>query len=839
MKTTLPGNWFKSRAVAVKISKWFDPAGSRRGRTLCWFFQTSLIAAFATATVSLTAEVSFTSLYNFKTGPQAWPVGSLVRGSDGSLYGTASSGGPYTSGTVFKITPDGSMTILHSFTGSDGSAPRTPMVLASDGFFYGFASGGVPPNPPTIFKISADGAFTNIYTFTNNFYGEAPVGELLQGNDGYLYGVTSHGGSNGLGTLFKLSTNGVLTSLYSFTGGADGGNPQGGLCQGSDGYFYGTTTRSSNIFCTVFKFDGSGTLTTISSFDRGAGTLESKLVQGNDGNFYGSRVSSGWGTSAFKMTPDGTLTDLYPFPKEDGANAFSISGLSKGSDGYFYGTTAAGLTYPSGTVFKMDTNGTATILHVFVVPGEGEYASSLVQGADGSFYGTTVVGGTNNTGTVFKAAPDGTFTSLYSFPQLFPLGDSPGNGVIQGSDGNFYGTTKDGGSFNLGTIFKLDTNGVLTSLHSFTGGFGGAYGTSGLVQGNDGSFYGSTPFGGTNGGGTLYKITPNGTFTTLCSFPSGGNSGNSSSTLVQAGDGNFYGTVADEIFKITSAGAFTLLYTFTNGADGSIPYGGFVEGADGNLYGTTFTGGTNEGHGTVFKITPQGALSVLNTFNGTNGGNPTAGLCLGKDGYFYGTTSYGGTNLQQGGFGTIFRINSTGDLTTLYCFTGGGDGSNPQTPLTQATDGFFYGVVTGGGSNGWGAIFKTGADGSFSNVYTFTNGADGGFPHTPLIQATDGSFYGTMSNNLVFRLSAGIPGPPPSILLPTDAAFGFTNSTTSTRSTFAFDISAPAGTSVIIQSSPDLQTWTSIQTNSITTSPLYFTDPQPASVQKFYRAILH
>jgi uncharacterized repeat protein (TIGR03803 family) len=370
--------------------------------------------------------------------------------------------------------------------------------------------------------------------------------------------------------------------------------------------------------------------------------------------------------------------------------------------------------------------------------GEKPYAG-LVQGTDGNFYGTTSAGGVPepNNGTVFKITPSGTLTTLYKFCSLgdpCPDGAVLFAGLVQATDGNFYGTTVGGGTNVLdGTIFRITPSGTLTTLYSFCH-LGppcadGDQPVAGLVQATDGNFYGTTSVGGGSGCGgggcgTVFKITPSGTLTTLHSFD--GADGVYPAGLVQATDGNFYGTTTEggasnpcvgsytcgTVFKITPSGAFTLLHSF-NGADGFWPSGfssaALVEATDGNLYGTTFQGGAND-YGTVFKITAGGTLTTLYNFcsqpNCSDGVDPIAGLVQATDGNFYGTASEGGGN---GPYGTLFKIAPSGTLTTLYHFCSQpncADGSDPIAGLVQATDGNFYGTTYGGGDNGYGTVFS-------------------------------------------------------------------------------------------------------------------------------------
>ena len=337
----------------------------------------------------------------------------------------------------------------------------------------------------------------------------------------------------------------------------------------------------------------------------------------------------------------------------------------------------------------------------------------LVQGIDGNFYGTTVYGGSYGDGTVFRITPGGTLTTLHNFEGTDGIGP---NGLVQGTDGNFYGTTVYGGAnddcfgtfLNLpgcGTVFKITAAGKLTTLHSFDVTDGGNP-SAGLVQGTDGNLYGTTEFGGDilsfscglSGCGTVFKITPGGTLTTLHSFD--GTDGVYPAALIQATNGDFYGTEFHAVFEITAGGTVTTLSSFC-GRPGSPPdcegpYA-LLQAADGNFYGTTF-GVCHYSCGTVFKITPGGKLTTLGA--GLRGADA---LIQATDGNFYGTTYYGGAydlpvcfDTYEGGCGTVFKITPGGTLTTLHSFDEtDGAGANG---LVQGTNGTFYGTTNTGGA---------------------------------------------------------------------------------------------------------------------------------------------
>jgi uncharacterized repeat protein (TIGR03803 family) len=321
--------------------------------------------------------------------------------------------------------------------------------------------------------------------------------------------------------VFRISPSGPYTILYSFVGPLTGPEFPNGLVQGSDGNFYGTTEEGgTNNYGTVFRISPSGTYTNLHNFagypTDGDGP-HAGLVQGSDGNFYGTTAGGGTSTNCgsdgcgtvFRISPSGTETALYSFVGYPTDGEYPYAGLVQGSDGNFYGTTYAGGTNGVGTVFRISPSGNETILHSFAgYPNDGQNPQAgLVQGSDGNFYGTTRAGGTNHWGTVFRISPSGTETNLHSFVGS-PDGKFPYAGLVQGSDGNFYGTTEEGGTNNYGTVFRISPSGTETNLHSFVGyPTDGRYPYGGLVQGSDGNFYGTTLSGGEGGNGTVFKLT--------------------------------------------------------------------------------------------------------------------------------------------------------------------------------------------------------------------------------------------------------------------------------------------------------------------------------------------
>ncbi|MGA7573163.1 MAG: choice-of-anchor tandem repeat GloVer-containing protein [Terriglobales bacterium] len=349
---------------------------------------------------------------------------------------------------------------------------------------------------------------------------------------------------------------------------------------------------------------------------------------------------------------------------------------------------------------------------------------NLVQGLDGSLYGTTEVC-SGSGGTVFKFATTASKpTVLYVFClKGGPCSDGakPYAGLTLASNGNLYGTTYFGGASNYGTVFQITSAGKWTPVFSFSGA-NGEEPQAAPFQAKDGNLYGSTTSGGSDGVGTLYEMTTAGGDEVSVSF-TGENGEIPYAPLVQGKNGNIYGTTS----QVTSGNGAVIvilpktglkktpLYTFQGVKNGGNPYGGLLQATDGNFYGTTSTGGANSQGGTIFSMTPAGKLKTIYSFcakpNCTDGRNPLTSLIQANDGNLYGTTAFGGTNETScnSGCGTIFSITTAGKLTTLYNFCGlanCADGSQPEGGLVQATNGTFYGTTFSGGTVGLGTVFS-------------------------------------------------------------------------------------------------------------------------------------
>ena len=433
------------------------------------------------------------------------------------------------------------------------------------------------------------------------------------------------------------------------------------------------------------------TFKTLHSFNLNDGSLPfPSLMQASSGALYGTTEEGGASGSSgtiFRIDPvTGKLISVYSFCSQNGCTdgSLPLGQLTQDDEGNLFGTTFEGGAYGNGTVFKINRSGALTTLHSFNYSDGAKPDAGVVLGFDGNFYGVTNYGGAWNGGAIFKITPSGTLTTLYSFCNVTgcPVGEDP-TGLIQGSDGNLYGTTTNGGARGGGTVFKITTAGTLTTLHNFCSMASckdGADPLAGLVEGSDGDFYGTTQFGGGNttchigsGCGVVFKVTSTGTLTTLHSFCS--LSGCSDgyfpvSVLIQATDGNFYGTTNDggtanvcascgTVFSITSDGDLTTLHTF-HGFDGDNPIGGVIQDTNGTFYGTTTSGGSgtacdNSGCGTVFSLSLG-----LGPFVSAN---PPFGN-VGKHVTILGTNLTGATSVTFNGTSATFTVSGSGTSVT-------------------------------------------------------------------------------------------------------------------------------------------------------------------------------
>ena len=624
--------------------------------------------------------------------------------------------------------------------GLSGATPQAPLCMDSDGWLYGTTTGGGSNGIGVVFKIRPDGtSYTVIHSF-NGLAGQSPQGGLLIGSDGILYGTTPGGGSINLGTVFKLNRDGTgFGVLHNFAGfGVDGALPQAALLQAGDGWLYGSTQYGGSNNCgTIFK------------------------VSTNGLGYSGVHDFSG---------PDGQA----PYGK-----------LLQGLDGALYGTTYQGGISNLGTIFKINPDGNGhTVLHGFTKTRVGSPydgfnpKAGLVQALDGTLYGTTESGGgsaKNQFGTVFKINPDGSGMAIVaSFTSTgWPYGHNPRCELVLSGDGTtLFGTTSTslGGG---GIVFIVNTDGSnFNPLHGFdTSGNGGTYPSGGVVQDSEGNLFGVTSQGGSNGVGIVFKVVPSplptySEFDMLYSFtPSGGDANYPLGKLVQDSNGIIYGVASaggtngcGALFKINPDGSgYSILKTYS-GPDGKSPRAIMLN-TDGLLYGTTAGGGISN-CGTVFKTSRDASsYTVLHSFDGLGGSDPEAGVMLATNGVLYGTTYGGGTGFFGSSDGTIFRINTDGTgFLKLHDFNHGSgvDGDAPTSGFVQGVDGVLYsGTTKSSYPYQPGTVYKINLDGSGFTVLKFfydVGGLTAG-PCTDFFQGSDQALYGATVRGIIFKIN--------------------------------------------------------------------------------------
>lgn len=756
----------------------------------------------------MTTGGAFTTLAALDSFDGAYPSPVLVQGSDGNFYGTTENGGTYGAGNVFKMTPAGALTSLYSFSGNDGAVPIAGLVQAVDGNFYGVTYEGGADGVGTVFKITPAGTLTTLYSFTGGGDGETPWGGLVQASDGNLYGTTQAGGTYGFGTVFQIAPAGSLNTIAQFDG-YNGANPSAAMIQGTDGNLYGTTEAGGFAGDgAIFRVAISGPLQitgqpTDQSAYIGGSAIFTVATSGS------SPVSYQWQQDGFNLTDGGNIsgsaTATLRITNVAFADAALYSVIVSNADNSLtsdYAVLEIVYSPPNITTQPLSLTRVAGAAATFTVVALGdqplsyqwqENGTNLTDGGNlsGSTTGTLTLANvtTANSGnysvivsnalysvssakaslTVVPAtSPSAAMTGL----RLFSGGSDgafPFAGLIQGKDGNLYGMAESGGTRVYGTIFRTTLSGAFSTLYTFTDGNGGANPYARLTQGTNGNFYGPTSAGGTNGYGTLFRMTTANVVTFLYSFSGGTDGANPESGLTQGTDGNFYGTSYQggansfgSIYRLNPNGMVTALYAFTGDTDGAYPYGDLIQGRNGNFYGTTLEGGAN-GYGTVFRLTTNGTLATLVSFNDANGAYPQAGVVQGADGNFYGTTLEGGLY----GNGTVFCLTTNGVLTTLCSFNNT-NGSSPAADLVQGTDGNLYGTCSSGGAGGQGTAFRIMTNGALTTLVWF-DGLNGASPQSTLVQASDGNFYGTTpfggtgynpsaggGNGTIFRLTVPI-----------------------------------------------------------------------------------
>jgi uncharacterized repeat protein (TIGR03803 family) len=447
-------------------------------------YRTILCMAVFTTFVLMAAQPlrsqTVTTVYNFSTNSSQStnPAGVIAQGRDGNYYGM---GGPG-QGSIFSVSATGAYTLVHTLTGTEGQGCNG-LVLGNDGNFYGtcFQGGDNGNSSGTFFQVTPTGTLTVLHyfdgTYSNTVDGCYPEGVPVQGTDGNFYGTAEGCGVSVVGIAYKITTAGVFTVLHAFAGGSDGASPRGALIQGTDGNLYGTTNQGGTT--------GSGTV--------------------------------------FKMTTAGVVTILHQFNACDANGCNPVAGLVQGPDGNFYGTTESGGTSNEGTVFKITSSGTLTVLHSFnVTTDNGAYPiEPLTVGTDGNFYGiaTDCIGGGCSPADLFEITSKGVFTDLYNFTNFGGNNNSlPDSPLLLSTNGTFYSTASENGTGSSGTFYSL-ANGqsAFINLVQTSGSVGSQIG----IIGQGFSSSSTVKFNGI----AATKVTLTGTTYLVATIPTGASNG--------------------------------------------------------------------------------------------------------------------------------------------------------------------------------------------------------------------------------------------------------------------------------------------------------------------------
>lgn len=662
---------------------------------------------------------------------------TLLKAANGKFYGMTNGGGTGDEGVLFEYDPAGTYELLHDFEYASGVFPSGSLI-ESGGKFYGMTHDGGDYGVGVIFEYNPAGAGT--YTVLHHFdgaTGSGPDGTLLE-SGGKFYGATFVGGTGGVGVFFEYDpSTDTYDVLHDFQYG-NGSYPYASPIE-SGGKFYGTTWGGGvSDIGVIYELEPlTKTYTVLYNFEDATGSSPVGSLIQSGGKFYGLTQSGGnnfGGGVLFEFDPagGGTYSALHYFEYATGLNP---TGALLESGGKFYGMTPTGGSLEYGVLFEYNPAGSGTyaVLHDFDFDSGAEPRGSLME-SDDKFYGLTYNGGIASNGVLFEYDPagGGAYAVRVAFTDA-PIGNDPRGRLIQ-SGGKFYGTARDGGTFDDGVIFEYDPagSGTYTVLHQFDEN-NGISPYSGLTE-SGGKFYGTTRFGGDEDNGTLFVYDPTaGTHTVLHHFEYTAGS-NPTSYLVESG-GKFYGTALSGgdfgegvLFQYdpASSGTYTVLHHFDYTA-GAAPYGSLVA-MGGKFYGTTNYGGDNF-NGVLYEYDPAGggSYNVLYHFDYATG-SEAYGALLVSGGKLYGATRLGGDL----GSGVLFQYDPLGHTyTPLYHFESTG-GSFPDGSLIEV-DGKFYGTTTEGGDFNGGVVFEFDPTGLTYTVLKHLSYQDGISPYCQLL----------------------------------------------------------------------------------------------------------
>ncbi len=664
------------------------------------------------------------------------------------------------------------MTTLASFDGTDGSNPTGGLVMDGQGNLYGTTYQRGADDDGTVFEIAqGSNTITTLASF-DGADGAEPTGGLVTDGQGNMYGTAEEGGADDDGTVFEIAKgSNTITTLASFDG-TNGVFPRGNLTLDGQGNLYGTTFYGgADVYGSVFEIvKGSNAITTLASFNGTSGVSPTgSLVLDGQGNLYGTTYQGGAaddGTVFEIAKGSNTITTLASFNGANGTNP--SGGLVLDGQGNLYGTTFFGGAAGSGTAFEVAKgSGTITAVASFNGADGATPSGGLVLDGQGNLYGTTYQGGPNSDGTVFEIAKgSNTVTTLSTFDVT--NGSNPLGGLVLDSQGNLYGTSYAGGASGYGTVFELGTGAAIDAtapIFSADGGIDYGYQIDGTLpqpttvdldwaSGTTAATVIGSPIVSTATSTAPGTYNLNATPAQLGTPPAG-----ATDLLVIADPSNLISPadaskVSDLALVTNYAVWLTTLASF-NGADRPQPYtgNGLVLDSQGNLYGTAETGGADN-YGTVFEIAKgSNTVTILASFNGTNGEYPRGNLVLDSQGNLYGTTSGNETSV----YGTVFEIaKGSSTLTTLASFDGT-DGDEPTGNLVLDAQGNLYGTTFYGGADNAGEVFELAQGSNTITTLASFYGYNGAYPYSGLVMDGQGNLYGTtlLDNGAVFEIAKG------------------------------------------------------------------------------------
>jgi uncharacterized repeat protein (TIGR03803 family) len=727
---------------------------------------------------------TFETLYTIPSGPSV-PYSPLLRGVDGNFYGSSGYGGDRNVGTIYRVTPSGAISVVISFTGQSGAVPGarpTHLIQDAAGTLYGTTFEGGPGNTigGTVFKVTPQGQHTLLRSFDGHNasqLGYYPTGPLALDAAGNLYGCLRDGGAWQQGAIFKIDPNGAFTILLHFTGTdgpGRGRNPAGGLIPDGAGGFLGTTTGGGeNSFGTVFRILPDGTHTVLADFAGVSAQFtgaypDAPLTPDGAGNFYG--VSKGFdyqSPSVFRINANGTFTFVAAIGSAVGQ--YPTGGLVREADGNFLGVLGGGPQVPGdgthqrGCIYRVTPAGVVTIaVDPDLSPSApivGLFPQTLTPDGAGGYVGVMQGGGSGGSGTLFRIDAGGQFThvsGILSGPPAWPHGS-----LVSDAAGNLYGTSSGGGAKGEGTVFRYTPGGVFTVLAEFTGLTGAVKGSvpyPELAIDPAGNLFGTTFFGGGANGGTVFKITPAGAFSTLKEFTDIDHpDGATPQGVILDAAGNLFGAANREnddeegvVYQIAPSGDFSIL-----GGTGA-PYDHYAffrlaRDPLGNLFGISRPDDSENDASFLYRITPAGVVTTLKSYRGGDYSDfPVSPFTATAGGAFHAVLLHG----------AIGRISASGAYSEPAKLLPALHGSSFQGELMADETGNLFGVTTNEGPNGQGALFRVSPRGLVTTLHAF-----GGFPITSfratgIMRHADGALYGTASswgggNGILYRIRSG------------------------------------------------------------------------------------